>query len=96
MTAFWNWGKRKGKDEMPEIDCGGVMAQLYEYIDEEIEDAETVSKIRDHLDLCKRCHPRFDFERAFLRFLGQQGRVGAPPELKRRIFDCILKEEGQG
>jgi mycothiol system anti-sigma-R factor len=74
------------------IDCNGVMAQLYDYIDEEL-DAETVGKIRKHLEKCKRCYPRYDFERAFLRFVSDRGRTSAPPELRRKIFQSILEEE---
>jgi anti-sigma factor (TIGR02949 family) len=77
------------------IDCGGVMDQLYEYIDEEL-DEETIEKIRKHLAVCKRCYPRYNFEQAFLRFLGEQGRTAAPPELRRKIFASILREEREG
>jgi anti-sigma factor (TIGR02949 family) len=76
------------------IDCGGVMAQLYEYIDGEL-DEQTVERIRKHLAKCKRCYPRYDFEQAFLRFLEDQGHVEAPPELRRRVFASILEEESQ-
>ncbi len=77
------------------IDCGRVMAQLYEYIDGEIEDEETVGKIRKHLELCQKCYPKYNFERAFLRFISDQGRTSAPPELRRKIFHSLLEEESQ-
>jgi anti-sigma factor (TIGR02949 family) len=97
MSAFWKLGRRSGRYTPPGgISCGDVVAQLYEYIDEELEDAETVQKIREHLELCKRCYPHYDFERAFLRFLAEQGRACAPPELKRNIFERILEEESRG
>lgn len=98
MMAFWRLGRRKGgasKTPPGGIDCAGVVARLYEYIDEEL-DEETVWKIRGHLELCKKCYPHYDFEKAFLRFLSEHGRVEAPPELKRKIFQCILEEESQG
>ncbi len=98
MTPFWRLGGRKGKAGMTppgEIDCVGVVEQLYEYIDEEL-DEETVEKIRAHLELCKKCYPHYNFEKAFLRFLSERGRVGAPPELKRKIFQRILEEESHG
>ncbi|KPK81096.1 MAG: hypothetical protein AMS25_07740 [Gemmatimonas sp. SM23_52] len=97
MTAFWKLGKRKceaGAAPPGDIDCAGVVAQLYEYIDEEL-DEETVGKIRAHLELCKRCYPHYDFEKAFLRFLAEHGRVSTPPELRRRVFQRILEEESQ-
>lgn len=78
-----------------DIDCAGVMAQLYEYIDEELDDVETVEKIREHLKKCQRCYPRYNFEKAFLRFVHDQGRIGAPAELRRKIFQSILEEENR-
>lgn len=93
MMAFWRrlltW--REGRPPGG-IDCGGVMSQLYEYIDGEL-DEEMIARIRRHLEVCKRCYPRYAFEKAFLRFLSEQGRVEVPPELRRRIFQSILEEE---
>lgn len=98
MTGFWSlFGKRdrKARARPPGgIDCSGVMKRLYEYIDGEL-DEETVEKIRQHLELCKKCYPHYQFEKAFLRFLGDQGRASAPPELRRRVFQAIL-EGGNG
>lgn len=97
MTAFWKlgkWLKMGGMSPPGGIDCADVVAQLYEYIDEELDD-EMVSRIREHLRLCKRCFPRYDFEKAFLRFLAEQGRLSAPAELRRRIFQDILEQESR-
>ena len=77
------------------IDCGGVMAQLYEYLDEELDDPATTEKIRVHLEKCRRCYPRYNFEKAFLRFVADQGHTSAPPELRREIFQSLLEEEGR-
>ena len=96
MMAFWKMLRRKGAAGPPgSIDCADVVAQLYEYIDEEL-DAETIAKIRKHLDLCKRCYPRYDFEKAFLRFITEHGRTPAPAGLKRKVFQAILEEESRG
>jgi anti-sigma factor (TIGR02949 family) len=97
MTAFGKLGDWLMKAMPPPggIDCEGVMQQLYEYIDGEL-DEETVEKIRKHLKLCKECYPHYDFERAFLSFLSDHGRTGAPPELRRKIFASLLQEESEG
>ncbi len=76
------------------IDCARVVERLYDYIDQEL-DEKLAEQIREHLRLCKRCFPRYDFEKAFLRFLSMQGRLSAPPELRRRIFQDILEQESQ-
>jgi anti-sigma factor (TIGR02949 family) len=68
------------------------MQQLYEYLDGEL-DAETVERIREHLQLCKRCYPHYAFEKAFLRFLAEHARVETPPRLRRKVFQAILEEE---
>ncbi len=95
MTALWRWGKRKKKGTDTGIDCGGVMEQLYEYIDEELDDDALVEKIRAHLELCQDCFPRYRFEKTFLRFLSEQGRNSAPHELRHRIFQRLLEEESR-
>ncbi|MGD2153345.1 MAG: zf-HC2 domain-containing protein [Gemmatimonadales bacterium] len=75
------------------IDCESVMAQLYEYLDEELDDPGTVEKIRVHLEKCRRCYPRYNFEKAFLRFVSDRGHTSAPPGLRRKIFQNLLEEE---
>jgi len=93
MMGFWRLRRRKRTQTPPGgIDCAGVIQRLYEYLDEEL-DPETIERIREHLEVCKRCYPRYAFEKAFLRFISEQGRVEAPPELRRRIFQSILEEE---
>lgn len=92
MMGFWKLGRRPAKMPPGGIDCGGVMQRLYEYLDEELDD-EMVERISQHLEVCKKCYPQYAFEKAFLRFLSEQGRVGAPPELRRKIFQSILEEE---
>jgi mycothiol system anti-sigma-R factor len=89
------WHSLLGKMMPPPggIDCNGVLAQLYEYIDGEL-DGETTVKIRAHLEKCKRCYPHYDFEAAFLRFVGEHGKANAPLELRHKIFAAILEEEG--
>jgi len=97
MTAFGKLGEwlMKAKPPPGGIDCRGVMEQLYEYIDGELDD-EMVERIRRHLKLCKRCYPRYDFEQAFLHFLSDHGRASAPPALRRKIFASLLEEEAEG
>ena len=92
MTAFWQSLMGKMMPQPGGIDCGGVLDQLYEYIDGELDD-ETIGKIQVHLNKCKRCYPRYNFEAAFVRFLGEHGKTSTPDELRHKIFESILKEE---
>lgn len=93
MMGFF---KPRKTDPLPKapggIDCGGVMQQLYEYLDGEL-DAEMVERIREHLEVCKRCYPHYSFEKAFLRFISEHARVETPPRLRRKVFQSILEEE---
>ena len=97
MTTFGKLGEWLAKALPPPggIDCRSVLAQLYEYIDGEL-DEQTITRIRKHLKLCKKCYPRYDFERAFLHFLSDHGRTSASPELRRKIFARLLEEEFEG
>lgn len=93
MTGFIRDLMEKMMPQPGGIDCGGVMAQLYEYLDGELDDPATMEKIRVHLEKCRRCYPRYNFEKAFLRFVSDQGHTSAPPELRRKIFKTLLEEE---
>ncbi len=93
MTGFIRDIMEKMMPQPGGIDCGGVMAQLYEYLDGELDDPALQEKIRVHLEKCRRCYPRYNFEKAFLRFVSDQGHTSAPPELRRKIFQALLEEE---
>lgn len=94
MMAFWNRWIGKSRDRQA-ADCAVVKDKLYEYLDQEIDNAELVEMIREHLEDCKRCFPKYQFEKAFLTFIAELGRTNAPPQLRRRIFDRILEEESR-
>ncbi len=94
MMAFWNRWIGKSRDRQA-ADCAVVKDKLYEYLDQEIDNAELVEMIREHLKDCKRCFPKYQFEQAFLTFIAELGRTNAPPQLRRRIFDRILEEESR-
>ncbi len=94
MMAFWNRWIGKSRDRQA-ADCAVVKDRLYEYMDQEIDNAELVEMIREHLEDCKRCFPKYQFEKAFLTFIAELGRTNAPPQLRRRIFDRILEEESR-
>lgn len=73
------------------LPCHEVIPRLWEYIDGELT-PERTERIRAHLDVCERCFPQFDFQRAFVEFLERQKRAPAPPEVRRRIFQSLLTE----
>lgn len=78
------------REPMP---CGQVVERLWEYIDGEL-DGEATARIWDHLRLCERCFPHYDFQRAFQVFLRRHDRSPVPAELRQKVFRMLLEEEG--
>lgn len=74
------------------VPCDHVIARLWEYIDGELNE-ESAARVRAHLDICSRCFPQYDFQRAFKEFTRRSAQKPMPPELRRRVFEAILAEE---
>lgn len=75
------------------IPCEEAMSRLFEFLDGELDDA-SAADVRKHVDVCKACYPRFQFEKEFLDALHRaQDDKGASPELKGRILQ-LLADEG--
>lgn len=74
------------------IRCDQVVAKLWEYLDQELDEA-TAAQVQQHLEVCGRCFPQYDFQRAYRAYLRQVQRESVPPELRHRIFEAILAEE---
>jgi anti-sigma factor RsiW len=64
-----------------------------EFVDGELPEPEEVA-VKKHLDICDRCYPRYDFQRAYVEFTRQvQDRQRTPPAVRRRLFRAILEQE---
>lgn len=74
------------------IPCDQVVAKLWEYLDRELS-AEASAEVERHLEVCRRCFPQYDFQRAYRDYLRQVQRESVPPELRQRIFEALLAEE---
>lgn len=74
-----------------DISCSAALDQLWELIDNEL-CADDASRVREHIERCKRCYPQYDFDRAYRQMLAMQCRETAPPGLRRRIFMRLLEE----
>lgn len=77
------------------LDCDSVMRQLWDYLDGELT-ADRKSAIRSHLELCKRCHPQFEFERTFLDAVAASAPQHSNPEQLRLKLLMALEDEGLG
>jgi mycothiol system anti-sigma-R factor len=78
--------------EATRASCNDVMGQLWEYIDGELT-PERTTLIQAHLDRCQACFPQYDFQKAFRQFLGRQCHQAAPPGLRRKVFELLLRDE---
>ena len=73
----------------PMIDCQAVMRQLWDYLDGELT-PDRVTAIQQHLEMCARCSPQFEFERSFLDQLALLRRDHADPaRLRTRLVEAL-------
>ncbi len=77
----------------PMLDCDAVMRQLWDYLDGELTE-ERMAAIREHLALCARCYPQFEFERTFLETLARVRREHSHYEGLRERVLAALRHEG--
>ena len=79
------------------ISCDEAAAKLFEYLDGELDDVSE-EEVQRHLDVCKACYPRAQFEKHFLEALGRSQRDGhASEELRGRVLQSLTRggpEEG--
>lgn len=78
------------------ISCDEAAARLFEYLDGELDNVSE-EEVRRHLEICKACYPRAQFEKHFLEALGSAQRDGhASEELKSRIHRALAEGGAQG
>jgi anti-sigma factor (TIGR02949 family) len=71
------------------ISCEQAVERVYEFLDGEL-DAETMEQVREHIEVCKRCYPYFNFERIFLDHIRSKGlRSERSERLEARIRDAL-------
>lgn len=75
------------------ISCEDALAHLWEFLDGELP-PEDEAAVKKHLDVCNRCYPHYDFQRAYFEYVRRvRGREHAPPSLRRELFRKILEQE---
>lgn len=74
------------------VPCDHVIARLWEYLDGDLRE-DNAARIHQHLDLCARCFPEYDFRQAYLVFMRRCARQRVPAGLRKRVFEAILAEE---
>jgi anti-sigma factor (TIGR02949 family) len=71
-----------------EIDCEQALRQILEYVDRELGEAEHEAMHR-HLQTCKSCFSRMEFERRLKGKLGALPEKKASPEMNERIKELL-------
>lgn len=71
-----------------EIDCVQALEQLFEFIDRELPD-DRRDEMQHHLDTCKSCFSRFEFERRLKEKLGGLGKGEPSSDISDRITKLL-------
>ena len=66
------------------IDCEEALRRLAEYLDAELH-GEAQSEMEQHLERCRSCFSRVEFEKRLKAYTAELRREPVPPELERRI-----------
>ena len=79
----------------PMMRCEEALARLFEYLDGELDESEA-GRIEEHLEFCKKCYPRAQFERSFLEAVRRaSGEEKVSEELHQRVL-AVLEGDPTG
>jgi anti-sigma factor (TIGR02949 family) len=81
--------ERKNVTKQP-LSCEEVLHQLFAYLDREL-DTATSAEIERHLETCRGCFSRAEFERKLKAHVKNAGTSIAPESLRARLKDLIEK-----
>lgn len=71
-----------------DLRCEEVIEKLLEYLDREL-DTETEQALAHHMETCRACFTRAEFERKLRARIHETGRAKAPRSLRRRIHAIV-------
>jgi anti-sigma factor (TIGR02949 family) len=77
--------ERRDPNHPDEIGCLEAIESLYAYLDGELDDAESVVKVEQHLAHCRSCYSRSQLERRLAERLKAAGHSSAPTGLQARL-----------
>jgi len=76
-------------DNVREIDCQTAVRQLWDYLDEELDD-QKMGEVERHLDSCSHCLPHAEFGKRFLEALGRaRDRHVMPPAVRTQVMTAL-------
>lgn len=75
-----------------DISCREAIERVYEFLDGEL-DPGWMERVRRHAEICARCTPHFEFERAFLEHVRRKGvRPEKSELLEKRIREALERD----
>lgn len=80
----------KGHTDCTQIDCEEVIAHLFAYLDNETSPEKCV-EIERHLEECRACFSRAEFEKALRAKVNELGDKEAPATLRQRVAALLKK-----
>lgn len=83
-------GEGTGSGDQPGgISCEEALRRVYEYLDGEL-DPDTRERVHQHIEVCRRCYPFFNFERLFLDYVGEKGLAAEQrEELREKVLRLL-------
>lgn len=76
-----------------ELDCRAALRLLAEYLDRELA-ADEHQLVERHLEKCRECYSRAEFERQLMGRFAALGRQDVEPELEKRVRGLIRSFKG--
>jgi anti-sigma factor (TIGR02949 family) len=70
------------------VSCEEVISKLLEYLDRDL-DRTAEEEIARHIEHCRSCFSRAEFERRLRQKVAETGEVPAPESLRRRIRSIV-------
>lgn len=74
------------------MDCKDLVEKLYFYLDGEILTEDERKAIEEHLELCRRCCERYEFERLLWEMVRSNGRNDSVPEALISRIESVIAQ----
>jgi anti-sigma factor RsiW len=72
------------------LTCEEAIRLLVEYLDDEL-DRDRSGTLEDHLELCRSCHSRHEFEKGLRARVSALGQAPVRPEFQERIRALVSR-----
>lgn len=79
------------ENHVDDIDCTEAISHLYAYLDNELDDIESLTKLENHMKHCQSCFTRHEVEQALSGRIRQAVKTNAPESLQNRLRGLIDK-----